>query len=245
VKELIARAQKLTDREVERVLEMLRAAQQEVAAMTATTEWQAHKIPEMKEAVARAIEGFKQKFAASHNETLRNMWEAGIDTVAGPLQFVGLSAVAPELSSTTLGILQGYSADLISGLTSDALKKINGEITMGVMGGKSPFDVMTAIGRNLEDKGAFRSIAARAEAIQRTEMANVHSNSREARAQATVRANPDLAWMKKWLSSGKVHARAHHEALDGVTVPVDEDFLGYIPYPHAPGLAAAEVVNCG
>jgi len=78
-------------------------------------------------------------------------------------------------------------------------------------------------------------------------MARVHSSAREARIKATVEAgtDPEMTWQKKWISSGKAKPRDHHEGLDGVVIDVDEDFLGYIPYPHAPGLPADEVVNCG
>jgi hypothetical protein len=164
--------------------------------------------------------------------------------VDSPLQFVGVRVAAPELGRSVLEILQGYSADLIKGLSADAIKKINSEIAMGVMGGKPIQEVVKAVGRNLYDPSVFKTIASRAETITRTEMGHVHSAARQARIEQVVESN-DVKWMKKWISSGKARPRAHHAALDGVTIPVDEMFLGYIDYPHAPGLPAEEVVNCG
>lgn len=243
--ELIGRVGTLEDREVARVLGLLETARKDVAAMIVSTEWQATFIPQMMEAVKRAIEGFRQRYQAEQSAGLSNLWNAGIDVVDHPLQFIGIRLGAPEISWTVLEIAQGYSADLIQGLSADALKDINGQIIAGILGEKTPYDVMQRIGRNLRDKRVFTSIAARAEAITRTELARVHSSAAEARMQATVMGSPDLGWKKKWLSSGKRRPRQHHAELNGVMVDVDEDFPGDIPYPHAPGLPASEVVNCG
>jgi len=246
VQDLINRVGTLQDNEVARVMGMLEDARREVAAMVASTEWKAYSIPQLKASVDRAIETMHQRYLSSQNAALGNAWNAGIDMVDLPLSSSGIRMLGPEVSRTALEIGQGYSADLIKGLTADAVKKINGEIMMGIMGGKQPFDVMQAIGRNLDDKSVFKSIATRAETITRTEMGNINSASREARIEGTVRnTDPPLKWMKKWISSGKYRPRPHHAALNGKTIPIDEKFLGYIPYPHAPGLPAEEVVNCG
>ena len=243
---LIDKVGKLEDREVKKVFGLLEEARKTVAASVASTEWELYYIPQHKEAVERAIEAFRQQYLAGQREALGNAWNAGIDVVDSPLQFVGIRLAAPEISRSALEILQGYSADLIKGLTSDALKKVNNEITLGIMGEKAPFEVMQAVGRSLKEKGVFKSIGHRAEAITRTEMARVHSGAREARIRNVVgNTDPDMKWEKKWLSSGKAEPRAHHAGLNGAVIEVDEKFLGYIDYPHAPGLSAAEVVNCG
>jgi hypothetical protein len=250
VNELIRKVGKLEDREVEQALRILEATRKEVAAAVASTEWDLYYLPRMKEAVERAVEGFRLRYQAETKADLDNMWKAGIDMVDSPLQYVGVPIMAPELGMTVLDILQGYSADLIKGLTADAIKKINSEIAMGLMGGKPMQEVMKAVGRNLDDKSVFSTIAGRAEAITRTEMAHVQSAAREARMEqiTTDKAGlsvPPIKWKKKWISSGKAKPRPHHAALNGTVVDFDENFPGGIPYPHAPGLPASEVVNCG
>jgi len=247
LKELIKKTDRLADREVEKVLGFLEQARSEVAARVASTEWQAHYIPELKEAVERAIEAFRQRYSAGQKEGLANIWNAGIDSIDAPLQYAGIRSGAPEISRTVLEVMQGYSADLINGLSSDAVKKINSELVLGVMGGKTPYETMKAIGRSLDEKSVFKSLGHRAEAITRTEMARVNSAAREARMQATAEAGtePAMKWQKKWIASGKAHPRENHAALDGKIVDVNEDFPGGIPYPHAPGLPAKEVVQCG
>lgn len=247
LQELIDKVGRLEDREVKKVIKMLSLAQKEIAARVAMTDWQAYQIPQLKEAVEGALDGFKLQYLSGQNEALTNAWHAGIDLVDHPLATAGISLRAPQLSRAALEIMQGYSADLIKGLSADAIKKINNEITMGILGQKNVFEVMKTIGRNFEDKSILTGISHRAETITRTEMARVQSASRAGRINAVVAhgTDPDLKWHKKWISSGKAHPRAHHAALDGVTVPVDEDFPGGIPFPHAPGLPAEEVINCG
>lgn len=245
IQELIDKVGKLTDAEVERVADLLNTARKEIAARVVATEWDAYHLPQLNDAVTDAVTTFANRYKASENEALANMFKAGIDAVDWPLNIVGLKFAAPELSTTALEILQGFSADLIEGLTKDALKKINAELAMGILGNKTPFQVMQAIGNNLTDKSVFKTIASRAETITRTEMARVHSVAREARIKSTVLASPGETWLKKWLSSHKAQARQDHANLDQTTVGVDKNFPGGIPYPHAPGLSAAESINCG
>lgn len=245
LEELIEKVGGLTDAEVSRALEILEAARKEVASLVAETEWQAYRIPQLKEGLDRAVESFRRQYGRQLETAQANMWAAGIDMVDGPLRVAGFSLAAPEISLDALSILQGYSADLVGGLAADALKSLNTEITMGILGEKTPWQVMQGIGRSLDDPGVFGKIATRAEVIARTELARVNSAAREARIRAVVESNPRGDWMKKWLSSGKFHPRPHHAALHGVTVPIEENFPGGIPYPHAPGLPAAEAVNCG
>lgn len=246
VQGLIDKVGKLNDREVEKVLTLLENARKEIAAAVTSTEWKTYFIPQLKEAIGRAIDGFKQQYQVGQADALSNTWNAGIDMIDSPMQYAGIALSAPEISRTALEIMQGYSADLIDGLSADALKKINSEITLGIMGEKSLFDVMKAIGANMKDKSVITGIAHRAEVIARTEMGRVNSFSRQARMEVLKgHTDPPLNLWKKWISSGKAHPREDHSALNGVTVPVDADFPGGIPYPHAPGLSAAQVVNCG
>lgn len=245
LRDVTDRVGKLEDREVKKVMGILEDARKNVAAAVASTEWDIHHVAELKESVNRAVSGFRQRYTAEQTAALTNLWNAGIDAVDGPLAYAGIRALAPEMNRAALEVMQGYSADLIQGLSEDAIKKINSEIALGIMGEQTPHEVMKAVGRNLDDKGVFRTIGSRAEAITRTETGRVHSAARKGRMNQVVENQPDQNWVKKWISSGKADPRPHHAELNGVTVPVDQDFPGGIPYPHAPGLPASEVVNCG
>jgi hypothetical protein len=245
LEELIGKVGKLTEAEVERALALLDEVRREVSAIVLDSDWKVYYVPQMQEAVGRAAEKLRQQYGERFDSAGVNLWNAGIDQVDWPLNYVGIRFQAPEISRAALEILQGYSADLIRNLTDSARSQINREIAMGVLGGKSPWEVMQAIGRSLEERSVFRNIASRAETITRTELGRINSAAREARMEAVVDAGPEQEWLKKWISSGKFRPRPHHRALHGVTVPFDQPFPGNIPYPHAPGLPAAETVNCG
>lgn len=226
---------------------LLETARKDVAARVAVTDWQAYRIDELKRGIGDAMKTFERQITGQLAEAQGQLAMAGLDVVDGPLAAAGITAASPQIALESLELLQGYSADLITNLSQDAVKKITGQITQGVLGGKSPFEVMQAIGKNLDDKSVFSSIAVRAETIQRTEMGRVHSLSRASRMDQVVAGGtePHVEFHKKWIGSGKAHARADHAALDGVMVPYDEDFPGGIPFPHAPGLDAADSINCG
>ena len=247
IKDLIERFGKLADGEVKNVLAILENARREIAARVASTPWEAQHIPELKAAVETAIDGFRQQYLTDQADALTNVWNAGIDMVDAPLAAAGIRAAAPELSRASLEILQGYSTDLIEGLAAEAAKNVKNAVTMGVMGQKTLHEVMKDVSLALDDKGILGKVSRRAETITRTEMGHVNSWAREARMQAVAAAGTDPAvrWRKKWIDSGKAHPRMDHLALDGVTVDLDEDFPGGIPYPHAPGLPASQSINCG
>lgn len=242
--ELTAKVGKLSDAEVDRVMALLGNAIAEIDDAVSTTEWQAYRLKQLKDAVEQAITSFSQQYQAGADDALKNIWLAGIDAVDIPLATVGIRMMASELNREALEIMQGYTMDLIKNVSADALKRITGEITMGILGQKSPWEVMQAIGRTLNEQGIMHGIARRAETITRTEMSRVHSAAREGRLQQVVANNPDLPWMKKWISAAEPFPRPKHAALNGKMVPVGENFPGGFPYPHAPGLSAGETINC-
>lgn len=238
---------KLESVQAEKVVRLLETARAEIAARVAATEWQAEHIPQLKAAVDTALAGFKQQALAGQAEALSNAWNAGIDMVDGPMAAAGIRAAAPEISRSMLEIMQGYSMDLIEGLSADALKRVNNAVTMSLLGQQTPYQAMQQIGLSLADKGILGQVSRRAETIVRTEMGRVNSLARHSRILAVTEAgtDPPMRWQKRWIDSGKAHPREDHAALDGVTVDIDEDFPGGLPYPHAPGLPADEVINCG
>jgi len=247
VKQLIKQAERLEDQAVKRVIGLLNNARKEVAATVASTEWQVYHLGEMKGAVERAMQECGRKYGVELKEAQRSFWEAGIDRVDMPLREVGIYIAIPEIDTTALAILQDYSADLIGGLSKDAIKKINQELTLGLMGQKSPYDVMGAVGRNLKDKSIFRSIAARAETITRTEAGRVLEAAGQARKEKAAQVVPGL--QKQWFygHSPKM-PRLDHMAADGQIRDVDKPFnVGgeELMYPRDPGGSAANTVNCG
>jgi hypothetical protein len=247
VEELIRRAQSMETAEVRKVIALLAEARKEIAATVAATEWQAYRLPELKAAIERAMQQFGDKFGVELREAQGAFWEAGINFVDTPLRAVGVIAAFPAIDMTVLGIMQGYGADLVKGLARDAALKINNEITMGLMGQKTPFEVMEAVGRNLKDRSIFTSIAARAETITRTEAGRVLEAAGQARNEAAAAVVPGL--QKQWLhgESSRVPRIAHlaaHGQIRDVNQPFDVDGE-LLMYPRDPAGSAQNTINCG
>lgn len=246
VKRLIEKADSLQEQEVKKAIRLLAEARREVAAAVASTEWQAYHLPQLKAAIDRALARFADQYGIELREMQRDFWEQGIDLVDLPMRTIGVVVAVPEIDATALAILQDYSSDLVKGLKDDAVKKINQEITMGIMGQKQPYEVMQQVGLNLTDKSIFKSIADRAEAITRTESGSVLNMASQARLNSAAQMIPGLE--KEWRHSHvSRQPRPSHLALDGTHIPVDEDFLvGGIPmaYPHDPRGGAKNNVRC-
>lgn len=247
VKQLIRNAERLEDAEVKKVIRLLNTARRDVAATVASTEWQAYHLPQMKAAIERAMQEFGSQYGVDLRDAQRSFWEQGVDRVDLPIRQVGIYAAIPEIDTTALAILQGYSTDLVDGLSRDALRRINQELTLGIMGQRSPYEVMQAIGRNLRDPSVFRSIAHRAETITRTEAGRVLEAAGQARLESAIRVVPGL--MKEWYygHSPKM-PRLDHMIAHGQKRKVDEPFnVGgeELMYPKDPRGSAKNTVNCG
>ena len=247
VKELVAQAQSIEDDAVRKVITLLADARKEVAATVASTEWQAYRLPQMKNAIERTLQQFGDRYGVDLREAQRSFWEEGINMVDAPIREIGVYAAFPAIDQTVLSILQGYGADLVKGLEKDAALKITNEITLGLMGQKTPFEVMQAVGANLKDKSIFTSIAARAETITRTEAGRVLEAASQARLTEAAKLIPGL--QKQWFhgTSARYPRPSHLEAA-GQIRNADEPFdVGgeQLMYPRDPAGSPGNTINCG
>lgn len=246
VDELIKRAQDLEDQAVKKVIALLADTRRDVAATVAATDWQMHRLTELKAAIERTLREFGDRYGVELRDVQRSFWEDGINIVEAPLREVGVYASFSAIDTTVLGIMQGYGADLVKGLSRDAALKINNEITMGLMGQKTTFEVMEAVGRNLKDKSIFTSIASRAETITRTEAGRVLEAASQARMADAAKLMPGLK--KQWQHGQNVRMpRPSHLAAVGQIRDVDEPFdVGgeQLMYPRDPAGSARNTINC-
>ncbi|MCE5265722.1 MAG: phage head morphogenesis protein [Deltaproteobacteria bacterium] len=197
-----------------------------------------------------SIEYQMEKASSSAQTTLSGLldksWGMGVAMIDAPLAAGGIYT-GYHISSTKLEALKGYSNDYLRSLFGDAWFKVKGEITLGVIGGKSPQDVAAAIGRTMKS-GRFENIAARAETITRHEMGTIYSSAADLRLRQAAEYVEGLE--KQWLHAGHpMKARPIHEAMDGHHVPVDKPFFysGGTPIMYPRDLAAplSETMNCG
>jgi hypothetical protein len=247
IRELIKKADRLEDDAVKRAMKILNDARKEVAATVASTEWQAYMLPQMKASIERAMNEYGHRYGVELRDTQRTLWEQGIDMVDIPLREVGILAALPEIDTTMLAVLQDFSADLIDGLSKDAMKKINSELTLGLLGQKTPYEVMETIGRNLKDKGIFKSLRHRAETITRTEAGRVLEAAGQARKEKAAQVVPGLK-KQWWYGHSPKMPRIDHMMAHGQIRDVDKPFdVGgeQLMYPRDPHGSAKNTINCG
>lgn len=248
VKGLIEKAHSLDDKAVARSMRILENARKEVAAAVASTDWQIYYRGELTQAIERALTAFGDQYGIELRDMQRDFWESGIQMVDLPMQTIGIAQAMPQIDHTVLAIMQDYSADLIKGLAKDAATKINNELTIGLMGQKTPYEVMQAVGRNLKDKSIFKSIAARAETITRTESGRALSAASQARMEKAQAVVPGL--QKQWFHSHISRMpRLTHLAADGQIRDIDKPFNvagEKLMYPRDPDPAgsARNTIRC-
>jgi uncharacterized protein with gpF-like domain len=245
VQKLIAKAESMQDRQVAAAIKQLDAARKKVAATIANTEWELYYLPKMKAAIDKAMQEFAAKYSADLSAAQKEFWKFGQTMVDAPLAAAGVSVVIPAIDTTVLVAMQSFSKNLVKSLGTDAANKIYNEIGMGLMGQKTPFEVMTAVGKNLDDKGIFHSIAARAETITRQESGRILEAASQARMEKA--AEVVLGLKKQWQHGGSRMPRISHLAAAGQIRDVDKPFMvggEALMYPRDPAGSPGNTINC-
>jgi hypothetical protein len=177
---------------------------------------------------------------------LDDAWGIGKDLVDKPLAVGGVYIGGYHLGTSVLDTLKEYSSDYLKNMFHDAWYQVKGEITLGVVGGKTPQEVADAIGQNM-DEGRFANIANRAETITKTEMGRVFSEATQLRMDQAAEHVDGLE--KEWRHVGHPRTpRLTHLRADGQHVPVNEPFkIGAIEmmFPRDPKAPLEEVIHCG
>ena len=145
---------------------------------------------------------------------------------------------------------QRATVDLITDLGKDAAQNIKRQILLGANGGKTPFEVIEEVGRNLDDPSVFGTIANRAEVITRTEIGRVQSIATQVRQEEAAKVVEGLK--KQWWASfvGRQNHMAIHRQVREVDEPYDIPAAGRVPkeqlmFPKDPNGSAANTINCG
>lgn len=187
-------------------------------------------------------------------------WEAGAGmlkqmVVAGGGTF-GISGNLLHQMDPWLQNMKNFTWGKVEGLAADLSSKIKAELSLGVLGQKTPYEVAQAIAGNLpkelptwknSTRTIFSSIEERAQVITQTEMGRAFSMAHQGSMAAAADTLPTL--QKMWLHAGHPkRARIYHLALNGNIKPVAENWLvGNISmmYPRDPKAPASEVIRCG
>lgn len=245
VQKLIAQAESMGDKQVAKAIAALNTARKKVEATVAKTDWQLYHLPKMKTAIDKAMADFAGQLSKDVKSGQKDFWNFGQEMVDAPLASAGVVAVIPAIDTAMLIASQSVSAHMIRALGADASSKIYNEFAMGMMGQKTPFEVMKAVGNNLTDKSIFSSIAARAETITRQECGRILEAANQMRMSEASKVVQALK--KQWRHGTSKMPRLTHLAAEGQIRNVDEPFLvggEKLMYPRDPAGSAKNIINC-
>ncbi|WP_298434545.1 hypothetical protein [Geobacter sp.] len=178
---------------------------------------------------------------------LESSWEAGKELLPAMAEAAGMQVGRFWISTAQLDALKDFALGRFAHVRTDASARIRAEVTLGILGQKTPQEVTAAVAGELGSPSIFKSIEARAETITKTEMGRAYSMATQKSLEASTDVLPEL--QKMWLHAGHPkRARIYHLNIHGLTVPIAERFLvGNIGmmYPRDPTAPASEVINCG
>ena len=235
----------MAEEQVAKAIRQLNIARKQVAATVAETEWELYQLPRLKAAIDAAMKEFAARYVNELLQDQKNFWEFGQEMVDAPLSAVGITAMIPAIDTAMLVAMQNYSKHLVESLGADAASKIYNEMAMGLMGQKTPFEVMQAVGTNLKDPGIFNSIAARAETITRQECGRILEAASQARMEKAAELVPGL--QKQWQHGASRVPRLTHIAATGQIRDVNEPFAvggEALMYPRDPAGSPGNTINC-
>jgi len=197
--------------------------------------------------IERHLRTFETAATWEISRQIGDAWTGGEEMVLSTGRVGGLFLAFGHIPESVLQTLQDFGMHKISGLAGDTFNKVRGELSLGILGQKTPHQVMTAIAGSLESPGVFKSIEERARVITQVEMGRAYSQATQLGLEAAAQSVPELG--KQWWHAGHPRQpRMSHLALHGQIRKIDEPFLVgslIIRFPRDPKAPASEVIRCG
>jgi hypothetical protein len=262
---LLAQSDRLTDRQVDSLLRLLIGVRRDVLADLSEIAmrgnpgtFEAYQLRDLRSAIDRQATDLIAKFRPLMGGALDVAWSAGEEYQPQLLDSIGVDLSFREVSRAQLLMARELSATLVTQVSDTFKAAANRAVTLGVMGRKSPMQIMREVGELLrvepsrQDPG-LGSIAYQAERIVRTEMNGAYSLANLARQNQIAEDVPGLR--KYWLSVDDGRTRAAHLAAwyryrpGGTEGPIPQTAKFTVggekcDGPHDPVLKAASRINC-
>ena len=245
----------------ERVLALLEELRRQIISELATMPSGSYSSYVMKASLASIDEHLVKWEGSVQREldfALTQSWAAGAKLLPAASEAAGVALQLPWISTGTLDALKEFTFGRISGVRGDLYNRIKGELTLGILGQKTPQEVAAQLAEGLQGqklpvgKGGhpiFKSAAERAEVITGLEMGRAFSMATEMSIEAAQQILPDLERM--WLHAGHPGApRQSHLLMHGQTRKVGAAFYqtpqgAKVFFPRDPQAPVSEVIRCG
>lgn len=237
-------ADKIPDAVIRDLIQLLKTALANIRATLGAqpTEWQTFHLNQVKASVKSALDDFTRYGDAALSQGAAKAWHAGQAAIDLPLAAGGVTVrdILPALNTRQLVATQTFLTSKITDISGQALRRVNSELGLVLIGVQSPSEATTKLSRIL-DIARNRAIT-----ITRTELGRVYEAAAHERRLQAKETLPGLK--KQWRRSGKLHSRLAHDAVDGQIRNADEPFnVGgeKLQYPRDPNGSAKNTINCG
>jgi hypothetical protein len=252
-----ASVDQLPDETVRAILAQLEQARRqvlvEIAAMPGDT-FNAFRARELEARIRDVMARFVQRYQTTVAQPQALLYEAGQQLAGQPLVEAGVTYGVPQIPRRPLEVAQSFQALLISNATDETINAISTQLRLGLLRGQSVPEIAQGVAGQLTSAGPFGSLAARAEAITRTELGRIQAIAAQSGLEESQRLVPDLR--KQWQHSGNTGRwrRIGHVDADGQVRDVNDAFrvrpapgLPYedLMYPRDPAASPKNTINCG
>jgi len=211
------------------------------------SEFDVFSLPQVQQAIRGVLDGVGRELGDSGSQLTDDFFNAGADMVDKPIQAGGITlrGLIPTIDKTQLLAFQAFITDKMKDVTVTMANQINTELGLTAIGAQPLNSAVANIKTVLQDKGRKRATT-----ILRTELLRAYGVANQLRKEQAEKVLPGLK--KRWLPSGRTHARTHHEATRGQIQAVDAPFQLLSPggiiklsFPRDPKGGPAETINCG
>lgn len=199
---------------------------------------------QLAQASAKAIlEEMGAEAGATAADSASVAWRNGVDLVDIPIASGGirLSTMLPVADTTQLLAMRTFLTGKLKDVAGDAVRKVNDELGLVILGAQSPSAAATAVQSHLQHAGRSRALG-----IVRTEVGRAFSVATQKRLDQAVEKLPGLK--KQWRRSGKRRPRVTHAVADGQIVDVKKPFMvggEALMYPRDPKGSPKNTIQCG
>jgi len=218
------------------------------------------RLTRLQASVNTLVAQFQSELNTSLRASFSDAMTLGQASVIEPLQAIGVRGEFNVLPPQQLNVALDFSAALVKNISDDLRNTIDKELRMTMLAQKSPFqamkDITKALGAQAQDgiwgrrrPEVVKGVAARAEAIVRTELTRMYNLASNSQQQQTAQIVPGL--LKRWIATGDAPTRPSHLAAHRYyaknPIPIDQPFEvgnAQLMYPGDPTGPAEETIYC-
>jgi uncharacterized protein with gpF-like domain len=246
VNELIRQSRSLTPLARKQIVDLLEEAKKRILGEIATLDPKSFTVAQrtvIKNQIDTILGQFRAKATVKVNALQEDAAKNGIAIVDAPLATAGVEYSLGRISQSTLAIAQGYTADLITGLSTQAAAQVNAALARAFLGGQNISDIIAQVAKAL---GESSPIADRAITVANNEILRMQSIATQARMEDLAGRNPGLK--KQWMHINAARVpRVSHIIADGQVQDVDKPFTVEgedLMYPRDPNGSPGNTINC-